>query len=154
MTDDNEMAGSTLEPGNNEKADHPQDTEGQERGKIKQPRRRASDFVSPGLVDYEPPVLRCLSIISGMLGRPVSTLALKAGMPQGREKPTLAICIRAAEQASLKVQTFHKPKLPEISPLIMPCILILQNDQACILVSIKGEHAEVVFPQGGAPASV
>src|SRR5210317_684415 len=105
----------------------------QEQSPQQHPRRRASDFVSPGLVDYEPPVLRCLSIISGMLGSHVSTVALKAGMPQGLDKPSLAVCIRAAEHASLIVKTFHKPKIDNISPLIMPCILILQNDQACIL---------------------
>ncbi len=114
-----------------------------------QPRRRSSDFVSPGLVDYEPPVLRCLSLVAGLLGRPVSTVALKAGMPQGSERPPLAACIRAAEQAGLAVRTFHKPQISSISSLIMPCILVLQNDQACVLVNLKGSHAEVVFPQGG-----
>jgi ATP-binding cassette subfamily C protein LapB len=114
-----------------------------------QPRRRSSDFVSPGMVDYEPPVLRCLSLVAGLLGRPVSTVALKAGMPQGRERPSLSVCVRAAEQAGLTVRTFHKPQIHNISSLIMPCILVLQNDQACILVSVKDTHAEVVFPQGG-----
>lgn len=114
-----------------------------------QPRRRSSDFVSPGLVDYEPPVLRCLSLVAGMMGRPVSTVALKAGMPQGRERPPLSVCIRAAEQSGLMVRTFHKPRIETISSLILPCILVLQNDQACVLVNIKGKHAEVVFPQGG-----
>lgn len=113
------------------------------------PRRRASDFVSPSLVDYEPPVLRCLSIISGMLGRPVSTVVLKAGMPQGRERPSLSVCIRASEQAGLTVKTFHKPSITQISPLNMPCILVLENDQACILVNLQEDRAEVVFPQGG-----
>ena len=113
------------------------------------PRRRASDFVSPGLVDYEPPVLRCLSIIAGLLGRPVSTVALKAGMPQGSERPSLAVCIRAAEQADLTVRTFHKPGVGKISPLLMPCILVLQNDQACILTKLTDSHAEVIFPQSG-----
>ncbi len=114
-----------------------------------QPRRRSSDFVSPGLVDYEPPVLRCLSLVAGLLGRPVSTVALKAGMPQGRERPPLAVCIRAAEQAGLIVRTFHKPRIQDISSLIMPCILVLQNDQACILSALEDDHAEVIFPQGG-----
>ena len=114
-----------------------------------QPRRRSSDFVSPGLVDYEPPVLRCLSLVAGLLGRPVSTVALKAGMPQGRERPPLAVCIRAAEQAGLIVRTFHKPRIRDISSLIMPCILVLQNDQACILSALEDDHAEVIFPQGG-----
>jgi ATP-binding cassette subfamily C protein LapB len=114
-----------------------------------QPRRRSSDFVSPGLVDYEPSVLRCLSLVAGLLGRPVSTVALKAGMPQGRERPPLAVCIRAAEQAGLIVRTFHKPRIRDISSLIMPCILVLQNDQACILSALEDDHAEVIFPQGG-----
>lgn len=113
------------------------------------PRRRSSDFVSPGLVDYEPPVLRCLSLVSGMLGRPVSTVALKAGIPQGRERPPLAVCIRAAEQAGLIVRTFHKPRIEQLSSLIMPCILILQNDQACILTELQNSHAKAIFPQGG-----
>lgn len=121
----------------------------QDQGGKPKPRRRSSDFVSPGLVDYEPPVLSCLSLIAGMLGRPVSTVALKAGMPQGRERPPLAVCIRAAEQAGLTVRTFHKPSMQKISSLIMPCILVLQNDQACILSRLTESHAEVIFPQGG-----
>jgi len=116
------------------------------------PRRRSSDFVSPGLVDYEPPVLRCLSLVAGLLGRPVSTVALKAGMPQGREQPPLAVCVRAAEQVGLTVRTFHKPQIRNISSLIMPCILVLQNDQSCILTAVKGDQAEVIFPQGGGTA--
>ncbi len=114
-----------------------------------QPRRRSSDFVSPGLVDYEPPVLRCLSLVAGLLGRPVSTVALKAGMPQGRKRPPLAVCIRAAEQAGLTVRTFHKPRIQDISSLILPCILVLQNDQACVLSALEDGHAKVIFPQGG-----
>lgn len=121
----------------------------QEPAQKPKPRRRSSDFVSPGLVDYEPPVLGCLSLVAGLLGRPVSTVALKAGMPQGRERPPLAVCVRAAEQAGLMVRTFHKPHLGNISSLIMPCILVLQNDQACVLVRLQDTHAEVVFPQGG-----
>ncbi len=113
------------------------------------PRRRSSDFVSPGLVDYEPPVLRCLSLVAGILGHPVSTVALKAGIPQGRERPPLAVCIRAAEHAGLVVRTFHKPRIEQLSSLVMPCILILQNDQACILTELQDSQATVIFPQGG-----
>ena len=121
----------------------------QESASRPKPRRRSSDFVSPGLVDYEPPVLRCLSLVAGLLGQPLSTVALKAGMPQGYERPPLAVCVRAAEHAGLMVRTFHKPKIRNISSLIMPCILVLQNDQACVLVSVEESHAKVVFPQGG-----
>jgi ATP-binding cassette subfamily C protein LapB len=70
-------------------------------------------------------------------------------MPQGRKQPPLAVCVRAAEQAGLTVRTFHKPRVENISSLLMPCILVLQNDQACILSALEDGHAEVIFPQGG-----
>lgn len=117
------------------------------------PRRRATDFVSPSLVDYEPPVLHCLAVISGIMGRPVSTVALKAGMPQGSERPPLATCIRAAEHVGLTVRTLHKPKISSISSLTMPCILVLIDDQACILLNVKESQAEVIFPQEGGGSS-
>ncbi|PLX71277.1 MAG: type I secretion system permease/ATPase [Desulfuromonas sp.] len=106
-------------------------------------------YIPPGMVDYEPPLLRCLSVIAGLLGRPVSTVALKAGMPQDREYPPLAACMRAAEQAGLVVAALHRPRLEMISPLVLPCILLLKNEQACILTSCKGEVAEVIYHELG-----
>ncbi|MDT8440662.1 MAG: type I secretion system permease/ATPase [Desulfuromonadales bacterium] len=106
-------------------------------------------FVSPRLIDFEAPILRCLSVIAGLLGRPVSTVALKAGIPQGKERPTLAACLRAAEQAGLTVGAFHRPGLNNISPLTLPCILLLKNDQACILTGLHNGEAEVIYPEMG-----
>ena len=106
-------------------------------------------FASTVTVDYESPVLRCLSLISGLLGRPVSTVALKSGMPQGRERLSLAVCLRAADQAGLQVGTFHRPHLAGISPLTLPCILLLKNDNACVLTDISQDSAEVLFPEMG-----
>lgn len=108
-----------------------------------------SDFISPGGVDFEPPILRCLSVISGLLGRPVSTVALKAGIPQGRERPPLSVCLRAAEQAGLKVGTFHRPELATISPLTLPCIILLKGDNACVLTEFDGDNAKILFPELG-----
>ncbi len=108
-----------------------------------------STFISPGTVDFEPPVLRCLSLISGLLGKPVSTVALKAGIPQGKERPPLSVCLRAAEQAGLVVGTFHRPRLEMISTLTLPCILLLKNDQACVLTALQEETAEVILPELG-----
>ncbi|MBW2504706.1 MAG: type I secretion system permease/ATPase [Deltaproteobacteria bacterium] len=106
-------------------------------------------FRVPGGVDFEPPILRCLSLISGLLGHPVSTVALKAGIPQGKERPPLSVCLRAAEQSGLKVGTFYRPKIETISVLTLPCILLLKNDQACILTAIHGAKAEVIYPEMG-----
>jgi ATP-binding cassette subfamily C protein LapB len=115
--------------------------------------QRGSSFVSPGQVDFEPPVLRCLSLVAGLLGRPISTMALKAGMPQGRERPNLTVCVRAAEQAGLTARTFHRAQLREVSPLTLPCILLLKNDQACVLTDLNDQVAEVIFPEVGNSSS-
>jgi ATP-binding cassette subfamily C protein LapB len=112
-----------------------------------------SPFIPPGIVDYEPPLLRCLSLLAGLLGHPVSTMALRAGMPQGKERPTLAAVLRAATQAGLQAKTVHRPQLKAISPLTLPCILLLKNDNACILTQLTEQAAEVILPEVGDAAS-
>jgi len=110
-------------------------------------------FVPPGIVDYESPLLRCLSTLAGLLGHPVSTMALRAGMPQGKDRPTLAAVLRVAAQARLQAKTVHRPQLKAISPLTLPCILLLKNDNACILTGLSAQVAEVILPEVGEAAS-
>lgn len=112
-----------------------------------------STFIPPGIVDYEPPLIRCLSVIAGLLGHPVSTMALRAGMPQGKERPNLAAVLRAATQAGLQAKTVHRPQLKSISPLTLPCILLLKNDHACILTCLTEHAAEVILPEVGETAT-
>lgn len=106
-------------------------------------------FVSPRAVEAESALLRCLSLISGVLGRPVSTVALKAGMPAGTGAPPLSVCLRAAEQAGLLTGLFQRPQLTDISLLTLPCILLLKNEGACVLLAIKGKQAKVMLPELG-----
>ncbi len=109
----------------------------------------AGSFIPPGVVDYEPPVVRCLSLIAGLLGHPVSTVALRAGMPRGKERPTLPAVLRAAAQAGLQAKVVHRPQLQGISPLTLPCILLLGNDNACVVTALNGEAAEIIDPEWG-----
>ena len=110
-------------------------------------------FIPPGVVDYEQPLVRCLSIVAGLHGRPVSTMVLRAGMPQGKERPTLAAVLRAANQAGLAAKAVHRPQLREISPLTLPCILLLKNDGSCVLTRLDGKTAEVIPAEAGETAS-
>ena len=107
---------------------------------------RRTSFIPPGVVDYEQPLIRSLSLVSGLLGHPVSAMALRAGMPQGKERPTLAAILRAATQAGLQAKTVHRPQLRAISPLTLPCILLLKNDNACVLTRLSDKAAEVILP--------
>jgi ATP-binding cassette subfamily C protein LapB len=108
-----------------------------------------STIIPPSIVDYESPLVRCLSVIAGLLGHPVSTMALRAGMPEGKERPTLAAVMRAASHAGLQAKTVHRPQLKTISPLTLPCILLLKNDHACILTCLTDHAAEVILPEVG-----
>lgn len=110
---------------------------------------RQASFIPPGVVDYEQPLVRCLSVVAGLLGRPVSTMALRAGMPQGKERPPLAAILRAAAQAGLQGKTVHRPQIRTISPLTLPCILLLKNDNACVLTRLSEKAAEVILPETG-----
>lgn len=115
---------------------------------------RQASFIPPGVVDYEQPLIRCLSLLSGLLAHPVSTMALRAGMPQGKERPTMAAILRAATQAGLQAKTIHRPQIRAISPLTLPCILLLKNDNACVLTRLDDKAAEVILPEVGETTSI
>lgn len=103
--------------------------------------------VSPGHVDYTPPLLECLSMLMRLSGRPVSTEALKSGLPLGKTPPSVSTCLRAAERAGLDAKVVHRDKIEQISQLVLPCILVLQNHNACVLTAIGDDEAEVIFPE-------
>ncbi len=109
--------------------------------------------LSPGQIDYDPPLLICLSILMRLSGHPVSTEAIKSGLPLGKEPPAVATVIRAAARAGLGAKAVHRSELRKISPLTLPCILLLKNNNACVLTKLSGDNAEVIFPETGDSAT-
>jgi ATP-binding cassette subfamily C protein LapB len=105
--------------------------------------------ISAGHVDYTPPLLECVSVLMRLAGRPISTEALKSGLALGKRPPSVSTCLRAAEQAGLETRIVHRAKIETISSLVLPCILVLQNHNACVLTALSGDRAEVVFPENG-----
>ncbi|MGD9189121.1 MAG: ABC transporter transmembrane domain-containing protein, partial [Desulfobacteraceae bacterium] len=111
--------------------------------------------ISAGQVDYTPPLLECISIVMRLSGRPISTEALKSGLPVGKTPPGVSTSLRAAEQAGLDAKVVHRDKIETISSLVLPCILVLQNNNACVLTAVLDDQAEVIFPENGnAPTTV
>ncbi|MGD9214190.1 MAG: type I secretion system permease/ATPase [Desulfobacteraceae bacterium] len=103
--------------------------------------------VEVGHVDYTPPLLECLSVLMRLSGQPISTQALKSGLPLGKGPPGASTCIRAAERAGLDAKVVHRETIEKISKLVLPCILILKNHNACVLTAITGDRADVIFPE-------
>ncbi|MES2579776.1 MAG: type I secretion system permease/ATPase [Pseudomonadota bacterium] len=76
--------------------------------------------------------------------------ALIAGLPLRNGKMTPALFKRAAERVNLAVTILKKP-INQIRAEFLPVTLLLQNDEACNLVSFdtKANQARVIYPELG-----
>ncbi len=104
--------------------------------------------LSPSEVDFMPVLLRSLSILIKLKGKHVSPQFLLAGLA-GSEKVSAGACLRAAERAGLKGKVMYRPRLDDISPLTLPCILLLKDNASCVLTSIDEEKAGIILPELG-----
>ncbi|HEX5079917.1 MAG TPA: type I secretion system permease/ATPase, partial [Geminicoccaceae bacterium] len=94
------------------------------------------------------PLLASLVRLGELLERPTSAERLIAGLPleDGRLSPALAV--RAAARAGLVARLVRRP-LDRISELTLPCILLLEGRDACVLVGRAGDRAVVALPETG-----
>jgi ATP-binding cassette subfamily C protein LapB len=115
--------------------------------KVAAPATAAPSPINTGHVDYTPPLLECLSVLMRLSGQPISTEALKSGLPLGKTPPGASTCIRAAERAGLDAKVVHRDTIEKISKLVLPCILVLKNQNACVLTAITEDQADVIFPE-------
>lgn len=90
------------------------------------------------------PLVDCLRLIAGFYGRRTSTAGLTAGLPIPPNGITPNLFIRAATRADLKSSLVDRSlEALAIAPNL-PCILVLEHKQACILWDVK-------HPKGHAP---
>ncbi|RXJ68291.1 type I secretion system permease/ATPase [Halarcobacter ebronensis] len=118
----------------------------------------------------EDSILDCLAIFCKMNGRPYSKDSLIAGLPveEGRNTPILfskynsrSLFSRAAAKAGFKTKVL-RTKLEKINPLLLPCILLLDNGnkndelEACILLGFDDEmkNARITLPEASNVESV
>ena len=104
--------------------------------------------LSPSEVDFMPVLLRSLSILIKLKGKHVSPQFLLAGLA-GSEKISAGACLRAVGRAGLKGKVMYRPRLDDISPLTLPCVLLLKDNASCVLTSIDEERAGIILPELG-----
>ncbi len=105
--------------------------------------------LTPKDIDFQPPLVICLSIISRLMGKPVSSATLKAGIPQQEGVITAASIVRAAERIGIKSKIVYRKDLRSITKLVMPCILLLRGGNACVLLETSEASARVMVPGHG-----
>lgn len=94
------------------------------------------------------PLLQCLTYLTRFHLQPYSAESLCAGLPLEGNRLTAELFVRASERAGFKAAISEK-NLADISPLTLPVVLLIKNQQAAILLDMQDDLCTVVFPQDG-----
>lgn len=94
------------------------------------------------------PLLTALLALCLFHGREVHPDTLISGLPLTRGKLTPSVFERAAKRARFSSKVLQR-SLPEINTSLLPAILLLKNDQVCVLtrLDIENNEAEVIYPE-------
>lgn len=103
----------------------------------------------------EDPLLDCLVLLSEHYGNPCSGEALLVGLPLNNAQLTPELFSQAASRIGLVAKLLRKP-LETLSPLVLPCILLLNNKKACILREIIPNQDKVIIqlPENGGESEI
>jgi ATP-binding cassette subfamily C protein LapB len=96
---------------------------------------------------HDDPLLGCLQITCKLLQSPHSADALTAGLPLVYNKLTPELLVRAARRANIAARVVKRP-VREISSLVLPAILLLDNGRACVMDHIgKDGTTRLILPE-------
>jgi ATP-binding cassette, subfamily C, bacterial LapB len=99
------------------------------------------------------PLLECLVTLTKLHGKPISVQALRAGLPLVNNRFTPKLFLRAASRVGLSTRIV-KRKLHNISDLVLPVVLLLNDNRACIVTQFFADQtAEVILPEAGEGSS-
>lgn len=93
------------------------------------------------------PLLQSLVYLTALFGRAKSAQALTAGLAYDENNMRPGLFCEAAERLGLKTQVVKKPNLSSIPESILPAVLVLKDEQACILLAVKGKKAKIYLPE-------
>ena len=114
--------------------------------------RRRPPPLTPSEVNYMPLLLRSLATLIRLKGKTVSAQYLMAGLA-GSTNINANACLRSAARCGFIGRILFRPKLEDISPLTLPCVLLLKNDHTCTLLRLDEKGADVILPEHGEEVS-
>ena len=99
-------------------------------------------------VSLDDPLMECLAIVAASHGRRTTAVALSAGLPvHGEQMASPAAFVRAADRIGMTARMVRRPLAEVAAGANLPCILVLKNNNACILRGRSKDGLEVVFPE-------
>lgn len=99
---------------------------------------------------HHDPLLDCLVELTRIHGRPSTHAALTAGLPLPSSGLTPSLFARAASRAGFSSKVVRR-SLDKVDNALLPVILLLNGNEACILLEWTAERVEakVLFPDAG-----
>jgi len=97
---------------------------------------------------HDDPLLDCLVEITRLHGVTATAQALSSGLPLEEHRLTPALLPRAAARAQMSARVVKRP-LESISQDLLPAILLLHGERACLLLKADGDKYVVSHPELG-----
>lgn len=95
------------------------------------------------------PLANCLAVLTRLQNQPHSIQSLTAGLPLVESRLTPELFIRAAARANLAARVVRRP-LAKIPRLILPAVLLLNGNQACVLTdNSENGMVRIIQPETG-----
>lgn len=94
------------------------------------------------------PLLECLLVVARAHRIAATREVLLAGLPLESPELTPSLFARAATRAGLSTKIAQRP-LAQLNPALFPVVLLLGNNNACVLISLDEEQAQIIFPELG-----
>lgn len=109
--------------------------------------------IHPSQRMIEDPLLDCLILLTEHFGNPCSGDALTAGLSISGANLLPELVPQAASRAGLSAKLSQKG-LNELPRMLLPCILLLKDQQACVLqeLDIDADKAVISMPETGGEA--
>lgn len=92
------------------------------------------------------PLVEAFAMLTGKLHQPISVQQLRMALPVGNGKVGPAALVEAAEFSGFEVRVL-KVELAKISPITLPCILLLKGERAAVLLSVKNGQGQILLPE-------
>ena len=99
------------------------------------------------------PLLECLVYLTAHFGRAKSAEALTSGLAYDARGMRPALFCEAGERLGLKTQIV-KRAISAIPAAVLPAVIVLNGEQACVLLEMKGKKAKVFLPETKAVSEI
>lgn len=98
-------------------------------------------------------LLDCLVFLTGHFGHARSAEAIRAGLPYDSRGMGPSLFCEAAERIGFKTRMVRRA-IADIPAPVLPAVLILKENGACVLVSITQDVARIFSPESGTQQDV